>query len=103
MEVTLTTNHRGGLAMAKVEMRAIEKGWVASRPTIECRYDLVLDDVLRLYRAQVKYANGLAASGSDGAVAVRLSKWRLDGRRTLPYYTPNEIDLLLVYVPKTDQ
>jgi hypothetical protein len=97
------TNRLGELAIAKVLLRAIEKGVTLSRPTIECRYDLILDDGLKLYRTQVKYAGGSSLKHGQGVVWVGLRKWRTDGRKPIPYYTTAEIDLLLVYVRKIDR
>src|SRR5262245_27649955 len=94
----LYTNRLGEYAIAKVFTRAVEKGVASSRPMIECRYDLVLDDGLRLYRTQVKYAGGRSPKQCQGVVPVGLRKWRNDGRKAIPFYTRDEIDLLLVYV-----
>lgn len=101
-EDPLATNRLGEYAIAKVVMRAIEKGVVVFKPIIECRVDLVLDDGFKLYRAQVKYA-GRTATKSQGAVPLPLSKWRNGGRSITPYYTATEIDVLLVYVRKIDR
>jgi hypothetical protein len=98
----LTTNQRGQLALLKVEQRAIELGMIVSRPTIECRYDLILDDGT-LRRAQVKYAGGRAWKGRFGVIAVGLRKWRSGGRKCLPSYSASEVDLLFVYVPCLDR
>jgi hypothetical protein len=100
---TPVTNCLGQIALLKVEIRAMAKGLTVSKPTVECRYDLILDDGSRLYRAQVKYADGKPTSSSQGAVSVGLRKWRDRGRAVLPCYTADEIDLLLVYVPKIDK
>ena len=99
----LGTNFLGELAVAKVLVRAIEKGVCLHKPVVECRYDLVLDDHVRLYRTQVKYTNRSAPSQSRGVVPVSLAKWRNGGRSLIPYYTADEIDLLLVYVVKIDK
>jgi hypothetical protein len=103
MGATLATNLCGGIAIAKVEVRALEKGVITSRPAIECRYDLIIDEGGRLARAQVKYANGKSANMVQGAVTVHLEKWRVDGRGPIPYYSTEEIDLLMVYVPRIDR
>ncbi len=44
----LYTNLLGAYAIAKVLERAIETGIDVFQPLIECRYDLVLDDGLKL-------------------------------------------------------
>jgi hypothetical protein len=98
----LSTSFRGEIAVAKVILRALEKGIAVFRPIVECRYDLILDDGRRLYRAQVKYGNGTSRL-SQGAVTVGLHKWTIAGRHRSLYYTSEEIDVLLVYVPKTDR
>src|SRR5438067_4874099 len=103
MDGALTTNRLGQIALLKVELRALEKGIVVSKPTIECRCDLVLDDGERLHRAQLKYAGSTGWTGHGGVVPVGLRKWRNLGRRVLPFYRAHEIDLLLVYVRKIDQ
>ena len=65
---------KADLARLKVEMRALELGVVCSKPVIEgTRYDCILDTGSNLYRAQVKYGNGVTAY-SSGAVAVCLRK-----------------------------
>jgi hypothetical protein len=97
------TNRRGEIAIAHASLRALEKGMIVSRPVIECRYDLVLDDGLKLYRTQVKYGGGASPKQCQGVVSVSLRKWRNDGRRILRCYTTAEIDLVLVYVRKLNQ
>lgn len=99
----LATNRLGAYAVAKVLQRAIEKDVVVLTPAVECRYDLVLDDGLKLYRTQVKYAGGSSPKHCQGVVPLGLRKWRNDGRAVIPYYTTEEIDLLLVYVRKIDK
>ena len=99
----LATNRLGEFAIAKVVLRAIEKDVDVFKPVVECRVDLVLDDGLKLYRTQVKYAGGSSPKRCHGVVKVGLQKWRNDGRAIIPCYTADEIDLLLVYVRKIDR
>jgi hypothetical protein len=99
----LATNFRGEYAVARILLRCLEKGFTLSRPTVECRYDLILDDGLKLYRTQVKYAGGMSPKNCQGVVPLRLEKWRNQGRTSIPCYTADEIDLLLVYVRKIDR
>ena len=85
--------------MLEVQLRAAELGALVSLPTIEARYDLVIDFEGRLYRAQVKYADDMTNSNS---VILDLRKeTRGDGKKKV--YTKEEIDVLLVYVPKADE
>lgn len=88
------TEHKGHIAELKTLVRAAEKGWIASRPTISARYDLILDDGMRLWKVQVKYGNG-RTSYSVGAAMVEL---RRHGRK----YTKEEIDAIIVYLPVVD-
>jgi hypothetical protein len=99
----LATNFLGEYSVAKVWMRCLEKRFGCSRPLLECRYDLILDDGIKLYRTQVKYAGAASPKRSPGVVQVGLQKWRNDGRAVIPYYTAAEIDLLLVYVRRIDR
>lgn len=95
-----TTNSKGELAQLKVEIRAIEKGIIVSKPTRhESRYDCVLDENGKLLRAQVKYASG-ADSKTDSSVRVELRKIHKNHSLT---YSSSEIDVLLVYVPRIDR
>lgn len=99
----LTTNRLGEYAIAKVLLRAIEKGVTVFKPIIECRVDLVLDDGFKLYRAQVKYAGRASPKQCRGAVPLGLRKWRNGGRSVTLCYTASEIHVLLVYVRKIDK
>ncbi|MCI0485271.1 MAG: group I intron-associated PD-(D/E)XK endonuclease [Blastocatellia bacterium] len=91
---------KADIARLKVEMRALEKGIICSRPVVEgTRYDCILDTGSKLYRAQVKYANG-KSSNTEGVVQVNLRKEIRKNRNAA--YTDSEIDVLLVYVPKID-
>jgi hypothetical protein len=103
MSDPLSTNRLGQLAILKVEERAIQLGLIVSKPTIECRYDLILDDGQRLYRVQVKYAGGQPWKGRAGVLCVGLQKWRGSARKRLPPYATSEIDALLVYLKSLDR
>ncbi len=75
---------KADLARLKVEMRALELGVVCSRPVIEgTRYDCILDTGTHLYRAQVKYGNGIPTAAS-GAVAISLTRVRHNNRSKSP-------------------
>ena len=92
----MTTNSKGLLAQLKVELRATELGATVSRPVGEfSRYDLIVDWMGKLYRAQVKYADGVVSQCS-GSVAVSL-------RKKEKCYTSSEVDVLLVYIPQLDK
>ena len=96
-QLSLSTAQKGELAVLRVLHRALEKGWIASRPMRDCRYDLVLDDGQRLYRVQVKYA-GRRASKCQGAVSLDFTK---GGRRDRKYLD-HEIEAVIAYVAPAD-
>jgi hypothetical protein len=93
------TFKKGELAQLQVQLKAAEKGVVVSRPTTETRYDLVLDVAGKLVRAQVKYADGKTPCGTKGSIQLSLSRDTRNNGKKRPY-TADEIDVLLVYVPK---
>jgi PD-(D/E)XK endonuclease len=88
---------KGELALLRVLQRALEKGWITSRPTHECRYDLILDDGRRLYRVQVKYC-GRRAFNCQGAVNLDFTM----GGRKNGGYSHQEIDAVVAYVAPSD-
>ncbi len=98
--------HKGAIAEHKVIARALEKGFVVSKPVIDMRYDVLIDNGETIDRVQIKYADG-ASSHSKGAVHVELrcnecsiQKGRIGKLGT---YSRNDIDYILVYVPKVDK
>jgi hypothetical protein len=93
----LSTAQKGEFALLRAMQRAWEKGWIAGRPTRDCRYDLVLDDGQRLHRVQVKYA-GRRAVHCDGAVSLDFTK---GGKRDRTYLE-HEIDAVIAYVAPAD-
>jgi len=95
-----TTNSKGDLAVAKVHLLSIEKGFIVSKPLSDsARYDLIVDDGA-LKRTQIKYADGKGSHGSQGVVRVALEKKYKD---KILFYSEKDIDLLLVYIPKIDR
>src|SRR5262249_38576397 len=91
----LTTEQKGQIALYKVLLRAQEKGVLTSLPTVQARYDVILDHEGKLYRAQVKYADG-KAQNSVGAISLHL-------QRRKKRYRQDEIDVLLAYLPQIDK
>jgi hypothetical protein len=95
---SVNTHQKGYIAEARVKLRAIEFGWIVSIPEIEARYDLVLDNGHKLYRAQVKYI----APIRQGAIRIDLRKeCRNNGK--VKRYTASEIDVLIVYTPAPER
>lgn len=97
-----STAYRGAYAVSKVEQRALEKGFQVSRPIVDCAYDLIIDDHERLLRVQVKYADGKPTKGSSGSVGVAIERRCRGSKRKDQPYSGQDIDLVLVYVPKRD-
>jgi hypothetical protein len=93
----LSTAQKGELALLRALQRMLEKGWIASRPTRDCRYDRVLDDGVRLYRVQIKYA-GRRPKDCQGAVSLDFTKGGSRNRT----YTSDEIDAIVAYVAPVD-
>lgn len=93
-----STAQKGDFALLRVMQRAFERGWIASRPLRECRYDLVLDDGERLWRVQVKYA-GRQPSDCHGAVSLDFTK---GGRRNRTYFD-HEVDAVVAYVAPVNE
>jgi len=94
----MNKKQKGEIAELKVQLAAMEKGWVSSKPTCTARYDLILDDGKQLYRTQVKYA-GAVAQKCQGAVHFSSN----NGPHSPVAYVKDEIDLVLVYIPQIDQ
>lgn len=100
--MSLSTNKKGMLAELKVQQRAMELGVHVSIPTDpSARYDAILDDGQRLYRAQIKYCD--RRGGSDGAIQIELTSYHRSGKLSSSGYTADEIDILLLYVPRWDK
>ncbi len=95
----MNPSDKAEIACLKVVLRAIEKGATVSKPMVEAtRYDLVIDYQGRLYRAQVKYSDGVCRAG---AVWVRLHSGSY-GKTRFRCYSAQEVDIVLAYLPKLD-
>ncbi len=95
-----TTNVKGQIAASKAELRALELGYIPSKPIFDARYDMILDDSKSLKKIQIKYADG-KLSYCTGSVMVKLGYEDRTGH--LYTYSKNEIDALIVYIPKIDR
>jgi hypothetical protein len=96
----MNTQQKGQFAQLKVEQVAAEKGYVVSKPTIDTRYDLIIDDGESLHKVQVKYAGSKTTNGS---INVGLRRWAGDKRHVTRNYTTAEVDGILVYIPQIDR
>ena len=89
------------IAMVKVGLRALQVGAFVSKPIFEgARYDYIIERGGKLYRAQVKYADGKHKK-TVGAVQVNLRK-QIKKNKNHPY-SDSEIDVLVIYIPKIDK
>lgn len=87
---------KGETAQLMVQLRAIQKGFVVSKPTVEARYDLIIDTGTTLERAQIKYADCWTKYGS---LELDLRKeTRNNGKKKV--YASDEVDVLYIYVPR---
>lgn len=98
----MNTQQKGHIAQLKVELRALEKGFAVSRPSVDARYDLVVDNGESLLRVQVKYCDA-NTTHSVGSFFVGLRRWAGDRRDVSRNYRADEIDALAVYLPSTEK
>lgn len=91
----MNTRSKGEYAKLKVMLRAAELGYSVALPTTEVRYDMILERDGKFLRAQVKYADGRPGHASG---SIRLALYRRG-----KVYAENEIDILLVYLPRLDR
>lgn len=99
----LSTAQKAEIAMAKMRMRAAEKGVAISIPTSDsARYDAIIDERTKLYRAQIKYCDR-RSTNSDGAVSLELTTYHRSGKLSYTGYTGDEIDVMIVYIPRIDK
>lgn len=96
-----TSYKKGQVASLKVQLRANERGFIVSIPTVESRYDLVFDDGQKMYRVQVKYCDS-RQNKSTGSVELDLRK-QCRGRGNRRSYSKEEIDVVIAYLPATDK
>ena len=96
------TYKKGELAHLKVEIRALEKDFIVSYPTVEARFDMILTDQNgKSYRAQVKYLNRENPK-SQGSLFLDLRKeTRNNGKKKT--YSSEEIDVVLAYIATIDK
>ena len=95
-----STHQKGEVALLRTALRAIEKGFRPSRPLIEGRYDLVVDDGAKLHRVQVKY--GAHRASTANAVEVDLRK-QCYHHGPVKRYRACEVDAVVVYVPSREK
>jgi PD-(D/E)XK endonuclease len=95
----MDTMQKGEIAILEVSKRAIEKGFIPSRPIIEGTvYDIVIDDGVKLMKVQVKYGD-FRRKGYTGSIIV--SSRRQSAKESK--YLKNDIDVILAYLPSVDK
>jgi len=100
----MDSRHRGEVAQLKILLRATEKGFFCSRPTMEgCRYDLIVDDGNQLYRVQCKNANRLSTHSTNCVSLVLLKRSGGGNGKIDRLYHRNEIDAIIAYLPCIDK
>lgn len=94
-------HQKGEIARLKVELKAIEKGWIVSKPSELNRYDLILDDGKKLWRVQVKYSD----CEIDGLIRTSFTKNSFNTKeiKKSRKYSKYEIDVIIIYSPKLDK
>jgi len=99
----MDTNDKGEIALLKAEIRAAELGIVVWKPTTSHRrYDIVLDCGGRFFRAQVKRAGSKPVRAVDSFL-LDLRKITRGGQRSKLFYSQDEVDVVLVYLPALDK
>jgi hypothetical protein len=92
---------KGQIASLKVQLRATELGYTVSIPTVESRYDLLIDDGTKIQRVQVKYCDR-SRSDNSGSVELDLRKQCRGWGKRKPY-TRAEVDAVVVYIAYVDR
>lgn len=90
----LNSRSKGEIGQLKIQIRAAELNLIASIPTTEVYYDLILDDfsTKNIKRAQIKWCNRLHGNNLE---------LRLDSHKSKRiFYKHTDIDWLLVFLPQ---
>ena len=96
----LSTNAKGAIACAVFDKRAVERGGIVSVPSLDARYDRILDLAGQLFRVQAKYCDRVS-SRSQGAFHVDLASYG-SGRLLSNSYSSSDVDAVVVYLPSVD-
>jgi hypothetical protein len=87
------TKFKGEFAQLRVQIAAAHKGIIVSLPSTQERYDIILDYNGKLLRGQIKYCDRRHKNNLQLSLSKPNNK----------FYSKNDIDILLVYVPKVDR
>ena len=89
-----STTRFGEIAASFLDLWGAERGWIISKPNVECSYDRAVDQCNgELKRVQVKYA------GESTSEKLVVWSQRTQGKKKVPY-TSGEIDAVVAYDPK---
>lgn len=89
----LNSRNKGEIGQLKIQIRAAELNLIASIPTTEVYYDIIVDDYKTkdIKRSQIKYCNRLHGNNLE---------LRLDNKKSKRiFYRHTDIDWLLVFLP----
>lgn len=81
--------------MLQLQLEAQRRNYIVSVPTTEERYDCILDDGHKLYKAQVKYNN----EKDKNNLRLTLARKHLNQK----CYMATEVDIIFVYIPAVDE
>jgi len=95
------TSIKGEIACCVFDKRALELGYVVSKPSVDCDYDRIIDVDGKLIRVQIKYSDHAPSCGT-GAVVVDTSRTGNDRKRNTPY-SVDDIDAVVAYIPQVDK
>ena len=94
----LNSSQKGQIAQLKCQLEANLRGYICSLPTTPQNFDVLLTKNQETIRTQIKYCNCLERKNKK---RLRL---KLGGSTfNRKYYTKNNFDMLLVYVPSVDK
>lgn len=94
---TIHSMCRGEIAQLQVELECSRRNLIVSRPNLQVRYDLLIDDGEKISKVQIKYLNRKAGAN---CLELKIEDKRYKNKKV---YTSDQIDLLLIYVPKIDK
>lgn len=93
----LSSKSRGQIAQLKIELESANRGYVISRPSVDCYYDVLIDTVKSIIRCQIKYCNRRSSSNKANL------ELRLDNHGTKRiFYSKTMVDYIFVYLPQKD-
>lgn len=90
-------DRKGTVAELEVEAELTRRGFVVSYPTMDARYDMIVDTGDELHRVQVKRAFSTEKDGSIKVQADLRSEVVRGGETHKDGYTADEIDAFAVY------